>query len=72
MQLSSQALLLEPRKDYDKCMVATKDGRAVYSRRKVIKVLMKRDGMDADDATEFFEYNIEGAYMGEWTPIFVA
>jgi hypothetical protein len=28
-----------------------------------------KDGMDSDEAREFIEYNIEGAYVGEDTPI---
>ena len=32
---------------------------------------MERDGMDADEAREYIEFNIEGAYMGPDTPILV-
>ncbi|KVP75111.1 hypothetical protein [Burkholderia ubonensis] len=41
-----------------------------YDRAKVIEILMK-DGMDAEEAEEFFSVNIEGAYMGEGTPMFI-
>lgn len=43
---------------------------ALYDRAKCIKVLMKRDGMDEDEAIEFFEFNVTGAYVGEYTPAF--
>lgn len=43
---------------------------AVYDRDKCIEILMKRDGMDYDDAEEFLEFNTEGAWMGENTPVF--
>ena len=45
--------------------------RLVYSSEKCVEILMKRDGMSFDDAVEFFEYNVAGAYVGELTPIFV-
>jgi hypothetical protein len=32
---------------------------------------MERDGMSYEDATEFFEFNIAGSYVGEATPIWV-
>lgn len=44
---------------------------AVYNRSKCIEILMDRDGMSDTDAEEFFEFNTEGAYVGEQTPIFV-
>jgi hypothetical protein len=30
-----------------------------------------REGMDPEDAREYIEFNIEGAYMGEHTPVLV-
>ena len=43
----------------------------VYSRSKCIEVLITRDKMTKEDAEEFFDFNVEGAYMGEKTPIWV-
>jgi len=43
---------------------------AVYSRRKCIEVLM-REGMDEEEAAEFFEFNVAGAYVGPNTPLFL-
>tara|TARA_R110002096_G_scaffold68954_5_gene165955 strand:+ start:5142 stop:5372 length:231 start_codon:yes stop_codon:yes gene_type:complete len=43
----------------------------VYSASKCIDVLIARDGMDPDEASEFFEYNVLGSYVGTQTPIFV-
>ena len=37
----------------------------------VIRQTLMRDGMDADEAREYIEFNIEGAYMGPDTPILV-
>lgn len=45
--------------------------KLIYSRSKAIKVLIDRDGMDATEAIEFFDYNVAGAYVGEKTPIWV-
>lgn len=32
---------------------------------------MERDGMTHEDAMEFYEFNIVGAWMGNGTPIFM-
>lgn len=44
--------------------------RAVYSTDRVIEILVQR-GMTEDEAQEYFEFNISGAYVGAQTPIFV-
>lgn len=49
----------------------TTKGLAVYDVAKIIDIMMERDGMDGEEAAEYFEYNIDGSYMGEETPIFV-
>ena len=43
----------------------------VYSRPKCIKILMDRDGMSHEDAEEFFNFNVSGAWMGDKTPLFI-
>jgi len=45
--------------------------RVAYSKSKCIDILMERDGMDYEEAMEYFDYNVSGAYMGEQTPIWV-
>jgi hypothetical protein len=56
-------------------MVWTEDGTLrevlVYDGEELRKSLMKRDGMTFQDAREFIEFNIEGAYMGPHTAIVV-
>lgn len=32
---------------------------------------MVRDGMSYEEAIEYFDYNVSGAYVGEKTPIWV-
>ena len=43
----------------------------VYDAEIIRDTLMKFDGMDAEEAREYIEFNIEGAYMGPDTPILV-
>ena len=43
-----------------------------YDRDKCISVLVDRDGMSSEDAVEYFEFNVAGAYMGENTPVFIS
>ena len=43
----------------------------IYSGPKIIGILKNRDGMTEDEAHEFLEFNIAGAYMGPDTPIIV-
>jgi len=44
---------------------------AVYDREKYVQILVDRDGMDYEEANEFFEFNVQGAYVGEGTPAFL-
>ena len=43
----------------------------LYSTQKIIEVMMERDGMTAEDAMEFFNYNILGSYNGDGMPAFL-
>ncbi len=45
-------------------------GVLVYDAEKIREILM-RDGMDAEEAREFIEFNIEGGSLGIDTPILV-
>ena len=42
---------------------------ALYSITTCIEILVS-DGMTEDEAIEYFDYNVLGAYMGENTPMF--
>lgn len=44
---------------------------AAFSVSKCIKILMERDGMSYEEAEEFFEFNVSGAWMGPGTPIWI-
>ncbi len=41
--------------------------RLIYSVSKCIEILCKE--MDEEEAVEYFDFNVKGAYMGEKTPI---
>jgi len=42
-----------------------------YSYIQCIEILMQQAGMTQQEAVEFMEFNVCGAYVGEQTPIFV-
>jgi hypothetical protein len=44
---------------------------AVYSYDGLIKVCTERDGMSFDEAVEYVDFNVVGAWVGEQTPIIV-
>jgi len=46
-------------------------GRAIYFVNEILGILETRDGMTEEEAVEFFEFNIAGAYVGEYTPIYM-
>lgn len=42
--------------------------KLVYSVKKCLDIFISQ-GMTEEEAREFFDYNVSGAYMGEKTPI---
>lgn len=46
------------------------DPFVVYDARRCIRILMS-EGMNREEATEHFEFNVEGAWVGDRTPGFV-
>lgn len=42
-----------------------------YDVEKVIEILVTRDEMTYEEALEFYEFNIAGAWVGEQTPLWV-
>jgi hypothetical protein len=57
---------------FDDCVIGmTEDGCIAYDATKMISKLMEQDGMDLEIATEYFDFNIAGAYLGEFTPIYI-
>jgi len=46
-------------------------GRVVYSVERAVGIFMERDGMDLETAREHFDFNVEQAYVGEMTPLYI-
>ena len=46
------------------------DPIAIYSKKKAIQYFVEQ-GMDEEQAYEYFDYNVIGSYVGEQTPIFL-
>ncbi len=44
---------------------------AIYDYDKCLDVLIARDGMDIEEAIDYMEYNVVGAYAGKSTPVFL-
>jgi hypothetical protein len=45
--------------------------RVVYDYDKCMKILQERDGMTPSESHEFMEFNVVGAYVGDFTPLFI-
>tara|TARA_R110000796_G_scaffold9485_1_gene32308 strand:- start:624 stop:875 length:252 start_codon:yes stop_codon:yes gene_type:complete len=43
--------------------------RLIYSVRMVIDIMMDRDGMDEQEAIDWYEYNMQSTWVGDTTPI---
>lgn len=70
-----EILFLEPAEQYDPCIVGVAyrcgmEPVVVYDVDQVLEALVQ-DGMDREEAEEWFEFNIAGAYVGERTPLFL-
>jgi len=71
-----EGLLYLSEPEFDEAIVGVADRIGmptvvVYDSSKVIDILCERDGMDREQATEFYEFNILGAYVGERTPMHI-
>ena len=59
---------------YDKAIAGVVwDGertRVVYETEEILKILME-DGMSYDEASEYFDFNVAGSYMGVYTPLYL-
>ena len=66
-------LRLEPREDYDPCIVGVgrrfNDTVLVYDIGKVLDMFVAQ-GMTEEEADEHFEYNVIGGWLGAGTPAF--
>ena len=44
---------------------------AVYDHGRCVRILVERDGMTEEEAEEFMEFNVTGAWVGKGTPVFL-
>ncbi len=44
---------------------------AVYDYAKCVEILKSRDGMSHEEAEEYMSFNVTGAWVGEYTPVFL-
>ena len=59
---------------FDKAILGVSDEwielpRIIYSKIKMVDILME-EGMSHEEAVEYLEYNVWGAYVGKGTPIY--
>ena len=45
--------------------------RVVYDYDKCMDILKNNDGMSLGDANEYMQFNVVGAFVGDFTPLFV-
>lgn len=53
------------------CGYSFNNSHAVYDMGICLEILMQRDGMTYDEAEEFFEYNVLGAFVSDRMPVFL-
>lgn len=56
---------------YDSAVIGidARSYRLIYSLSRIQDILIKEHGMEAEDAIEYYNFNILGAWVGEKTPI---
>jgi hypothetical protein len=72
-QFNPEALMAD---GYDEAVVGVAErcgqpSLVVYDANKCIQILIDRDGMDYDEAYEFFQFNTLGAWAGENSPLYL-
>lgn len=73
-EFNEELLMLEPAY-FDKAIVGivtnVKNQAVCYDVSKIIKILMKEDKMTEEEAREYYDFNILGAWVGEHTPVYL-
>lgn len=47
------------------------DDVVAYDVKRCVRTLVERDGMDPDEAAEYFDFNVMAAHVGELSPVFL-
>ena len=53
------------------CLQFGQEAVVAYDYEKCLEILENRDGMNREDGIDYMEYNVIGAYMGMYTPVFI-
>lgn len=56
---------------FEDAIIGINGEKLVYSINKCIDILINDNDMSIEDALDYFYFNVEGAYVGEKTPIWV-
>ena len=59
---------------FEKALIGHTNGpvvKAVYDHELCVAILMHEGDMTCEEAVEFMEFNVTGAYVGETTPVFI-
>lgn len=68
-------MLFLTEKEYDKALIGWMYNSeyipvALYSRNKLIQVMINEFNMTEEEALDYYGYNVENTYMGENTPMY--
>ena len=68
-------IVLEPRSLFNSCIVGVVErinlACLCYDVPKIIVALMRDQKISGEEAWEHYEFNIQGSYMGEHSPVFL-
>jgi len=72
-EINPEALLADGFEDaiIGMCMQFGQSPVVTYDYEKCIEILKERDKMDNEEAVEYMDYNVIGAYMGVHSPVFL-
>jgi hypothetical protein len=57
--------------EYDIIGVEQTQLRLVYDIDKMRNILIEQEGMSFEEAMEYLDFNVFGAYVGEQTPLYI-
>jgi hypothetical protein len=73
-EFNEELMMLDPAY-FDKAIIGVVSNlgceAVCYDVSKIIKILMKEDKMTEEEAREYFDFNILGAWVGEHTPVYL-
>ena len=72
-EINPEALLADGFNDaiLGMCLQFAQEPVVAYDYEKFLEILEERDGMSRSEGEEYMEYNVIGAYMGIYSPVFI-